>query len=133
MTFIIRPSFFYLLQVVSTIKDISFAILIILILTIFALFIYLIFFSCLIMEPNRDKEEEKMLAQTKTYIKILFIPTIICLLITTFCPDKSTIIQMTIATNVTYENLETIKGTTAELVDYIIDKTKEITDNKEDE
>ena len=130
MTFIIHPLFFYLLQIVSTIKII---IIVIIVLLALALIFFLILFSDLISDPYRNKEQEKMLLQVKTHIKTLLIPTIICLLIVTFCPDKSTIIQMTIATNATYENLENIKGTTTELVDYIIDKAREITDNKEDE
>jgi hypothetical protein len=124
MTFIIHPLFFYLLQVVDAIKAISIVILVTLL--ALAIIFLLIFFCDLITDPDGDKGRKKMLTQIKTHIKTLLIPTIICLLIATFCPDKSTIIQMTIATNATYENLEAIKGTAAELVNYIIDKTREI-------
>lgn len=54
-----------------------------------------------------------------TVIFLILLPTLIIL------PSRETIIQMTIASKITYTNVKAIKKEAKDLVDYVITKSKE--------
>lgn len=132
MTYYIHPIWFYLSDVCSGLK------------WTFGLFagglILLALIGFLIisgiateMEFNLDEEEEK--EQTKYYKKFklaLIIGIIFCCL---FCitPTKEGVTKMMIASVVTYENVDTVKGDVKEIVDYITEKAIEIKSDKTEE
>lgn len=112
MTPIINPIWFYLIDLSSTIKWLSFCLLLILFCIVFIMFFVAMGF---------DTEED-----FKSYIKhakkyVLF-PFVMFLLLYVFLPTKETMTKMIIAQHITVENYEFAKGEVTELIDYIFDK-----------
>ena len=59
------------------------------------------------------------------------IATIVFTIITVAVPSSNAVKEMAVASVVTYENVETVKGEATDLIDYIIDSVDKLNDNKE--
>ena len=59
------------------------------------------------------------------------IATIVFTIITVAVPSSNTVQEMAVASVVTYENVEAVKGEATELIDYIIDSVDKLNDSKE--
>ena len=59
------------------------------------------------------------------------IATIVFTIITVAVPSSNTVKEMAVASVVTYENVESVKGEATELIDYIIDSVDKLNDSKE--
>ena len=108
---IINPWLFYLTDVLSGIKwllVVFFAV---------ALFIYLLAFSFYVLDMQELPDWHKL-----KNIVFLVIPIIIGLLI----PEENTVYKMLIASYATPNNIEYVKETGKDLVDYIIEKANEL-------
>lgn len=108
---IINPWLFYLTDVLSGIKwllVVSFAL---------ALFFYLLAFCFYVLDMSELPRWHKL-----KNIVFLVIPIIIGLLI----PTENTVYKMLIASYTTPNNIEYVKETGKDLVDYIIEKANEL-------
>lgn len=112
MTPIINPIWFYLMSICDKI---------IFVLFIFILSLTILTFiqaACLLV----DNYDIKIIFSK---IKKFIITLIILIFLAITIPEKQTIIEMMIASNVTYENVDKVKTSTTELVDYIIEKVED--------
>ena len=112
---IINPWFFYWISVTDGIKDFF---------MVLAIFLTVFLTLALVVFINDDLSK-------KTVILFL-IGCIICWLLSILIPSKTTLTQMMIAKNFTYENIELTKKQGKELIDYIVTITKEKEEKDED-
>lgn len=108
---IINPWLFYLTDVLSGIKWL------LIVFFALALFIYLLAFSFYVLDMQELPDWHKL-----KNIVFLVIPIIIGLLI----PEEKTVYKMLIASYTTPNNIEYVKETGKDLVDYIIEKANEL-------
>ena len=103
MTYIINPWMFYLISLSDMLKWTT------------GILAIIAFVGVLIFWDERNK-----------YAKRCFIVGCISLVICLFLPSKDTCYKMLIASQVTTENIENAKETVKDVVDYIIEATKNI-------
>lgn len=108
---IINPWLFYFIDVLSGIKWL------LVVFFALALFIYLLAFSFYVLDMQELPDWHKL-----KNIVFLVIPIIIGLLI----PEEKTVYKMLIASYTTPNNIEYVKETGKDLVDYIIEKANEL-------
>ena len=108
---IINPWLFYLTDVLSGIKWL------LVVFFALALFLYLLAFSFYVLDMQELPDWHKL-----KNIVFLVIPIIIGLLI----PEEKTVYKMLIASYTTPNNIEYVKETGKDLVDYIIEKANEL-------
>ena len=104
---IINPFWFYLIDVLGNLKDISGS----LVLILFAVLVVL-FLSWLI---DVEKDISK-------WLKYSLIVTFLCIGVNIVIPSEKTMYTMMVANVVTYENVEKATDAISESVDYILDK-----------
>ena len=123
MTYVINPWYFYWIEVVHEL-DGFFGVLAFITGTSILLG-GVLSISCI----ERDLEEycKKIIK----FIKITFCIFIFSITAMVFIPSKTTLYQMIVAKNVTYENIEKTKQEGMKLVDYIIEKTEEYNKKKD--
>ena len=83
---------------------------------------------CLISASEEFDEERAFFYKI---FKRFVIATIVFTIITVAVPSSNTVKEMAVASVVTYENVESVKGEATELVDYIIDSVDKLNDSKE--
>lgn len=134
MNYIINPSWFYWLQLLSDsktiIKVISALTSVGLIVAIIAAIVDYVLGYKYRNQIDKDGEpydpDWRSYLLAKKFIKILFPITIVFLIISIFIPSKETLISMMIAKYATKENLSmTVEGVKS-AVDYIVNAIKEI-------
>lgn len=124
MEMIINPMWFYWLRVLDNLNGACVVLMI-----IFIIFAVTTLFVGISMKVDSYSEND---SDYKAGSKLIKIGTI-CLIIAIitglgyiFIPDRTTMIEMQVAKNVTIENLEWTKESLKETVDYIIEKIGEI-------
>ena len=133
MTYYIHPIWFYLMDICESFKGVSLAIAIVLF--IFTLGGILIICGIVTESDfsnlsDREKEEQnKWLKKFK--VSTIFAIIFMCLFCVT--PTKEGVTKMMIASVVTYENVEMVKGDAKEIIDYITEKAVEIKSDKKEE
>lgn len=128
--YIINPWFFYWLDVVPVIIKWS---------TVLgglgavSCFIAFIFFAISKdKDSGLDTKEIACCAVVSRHIFKISVPLfIIGMTLSAFIPSRQAMIQMAVASKATYSNVEKIKTTAKEFVDYVIDKSKELSNGKE--
>lgn len=133
MDYVISPWFFYWINVASGIVGLFVAISIILGILVLVSLIAGLVYKYVEMPVNyfREGSGERDKISSKLWLKITKITSpifILFVLLVIFTPGKDTLIQMMIAKNVTYTNIEKLSDKTMnsakELIDYIFEKTQ---------
>lgn len=126
MTPIINPLWFYLIDILSTIKETFFLgyviPVIILIAGVAGIAYYIIgieYIDCARDEDDYNNLWKKLFLKP---FKIISIAAIIISCLTVFIPKEETMYKMMVANYVTYENVEIAADTIQDGVDYIMDK-----------
>ena len=83
---------------------------------------------CLISASKESGEERAFFYKI---FKRSAIATIVFTIIAVAVPSSNTVQEMAVASVVTYENVEAVKGEATELIDYIIDSVDKLNDSKE--
>lgn len=125
MTYVVNPWFFYLISIVDGLKNLFTVIAI-----IFGFFIVICIFIGAFGYDTHCFSEDEWKKFVK-FIKIIAVSCVLCISLSILTPSKTTLYQMMIAKNITYENIEKTKKEGIKLVDYIIEKTEEY-NKKED-
>lgn len=131
MTYYINPIWFYLMDVCSNLQA---AFITIAVLTGIIGIVFLITLMCLLSNGYEfeDEDDAKFLTKVK---KGIIVPFILCGVLTVLAvatPSKEGMTKMMIASVITQENVENVKGDVKELVDYVVDKAAEMNESKED-
>ena len=84
---------------------------------------------CFISASNEFEEECAFFFYKVS--KRFVIATIVFTIIAVAVPSSNTVQEMAVASVVTYENVEAVKGEATELIDYIIDSVDKLNDSKE--
>lgn len=84
------------------------------------------FFCC-------EDYKKEALKKFNKYAKLSLIVTIIALVVVTIIPSKKTIYTMMVLDNVTQNNVELVKGSITNTIDYLTDKIEEIVDGEKEE
>lgn len=122
MTPIVSPWIFYLFHVLSALSDLAVVVLICAVVACVFMGIPLIDDDLFVEEPT--------LAKLRKYFKRSFICIIISAIALTLIPSEDTLYKMFISSYVTEDNIKMVGDTAEDLVDYIVDKAKEL---KEDD
>ena len=85
---------------------------------------------CFISTPDAYGEKRDFFYKL---FKRFGIATIIFTIIAVAVPSSKTVQEMAVASVVTYENVEAVKGEATDLIDYIIDSVDKLNDSKEGE
>lgn len=80
---------------------------------------------------SASKEFDEERAFFYKIFKRFVIATIVFTIIAAAVPSSNTVQEMAVASVVTYENVEAVKGESTELIDYIIDSVDKLNDSKE--
>ena len=131
MTYYINPIWFYLMDVCGNLQAafITFAILAGLVGVIF-----LIILGCLLTNGYEfeDEDDAKVLIKIKKGIILPFIFCTILTILSVATPSREGMTKMMIASVITQENVESVKGDVKELVDYVVDKATELSEKEKD-
>lgn len=132
MTYYINPIWFYLIDVCGSLK------VVLGILSGCLIVVFLIGFLIITgivadyeFDLNEECEKERNKISKKLRLFLIFGIISLCLFCVT--PTKEGVTKMMIASVVTYENVESVKGDAKEIIDYITERAIEIKDNKTEE
>lgn len=125
MTYYINPIWFYLIELSESLK-----VLFLVISTCLGVFALAGILICISVEAEYcytlDAEQHKNKA---VWLKRFKMATILCIIFAVLCtitPSEKTATKMMIASVVTYENVDKVKGDAKEIIDYITEKAIEI-------
>ena len=124
---IISPIWFYLVNLFSKVGDFAMALFIggIILTGIFTIFI-------LIVETEGDFESEEERRRSYGYLKKCTITIIVVGIMYCAIPSETTCYKMIAAQVVTPDNISTVGKTSEDIINYIVESVKEITDSNED-
>ena len=120
MTYYINPIWFYLMSVLTEMKNFLY------VLGLITLTVSILLFLAWLADKgtlNYKKMDDDEKATFKLFKKII-VASVIALFIGILVPSKETCIEMMVASQVTHENVSTTKEEIYEIVDYITDKVK---------
>lgn len=120
MNYIINPMWFYWLSVLSVLKNVATVGTIIGSITCSISFIVKICNAQYADDRYREYCEHETYQTSKKLLNKTLIPTIICLLLSIFLPNKEVLIEMQVAKIVTVDNVKWTFDAAKEAVDYII-------------
>ena len=123
MDYIINPSWFYWLHVITGIRTFLTVLCVVFCLSCVVLCITAIYMWD---DWDYDDDAEAIKAKAKRWIIASAIAAIISGLMLVFIPNKQTIIEMMIAKKATYDNVSWTIEQVKEAVDYVISAIKEI-------
>lgn len=118
MTYYINPIIFYLADIAETSKTIS---------IISAVFLGIgagICIACVIIDDDCSSNEEK--TRWTKYIKRMIVGLVLSIVVAIATPSSDSVNKMIVASCVTEENVGKVKEGTIEIVDYIIEKAREL-------
>lgn len=125
MTYIINPTWFYWISVVSSLEVflVIMGLLMGCVVGIVALS-YMIAKENALAYPNSSRGEIAFceFVEKKFKLKTLTIISIIFLALPTLIPSKTVMTQILVASQVTHENLAVVQESAVELIDYIVEK-----------
>ena len=116
MNYIINPSWFYVIDVVSEIDIVS------AIFTVLIGLISVILTAIYIANLDYDDDAKRI----KPYLMLLWILFAVCVFVCIFTPSRDTLIEMMIAKQATYDNAQWTIETIKSAVDYIVDAMKQL-------
>lgn len=124
---IISPIWFYLVNLASKVGDFAMALIIggIILTVIFAIFLF-------IVETEGDFESEEERRRWYGYLKKGAITIIAAGVLYCAVPSETTCYKMMAAQVVTPDNIATVGKTSEDIINYIVESVKEITDSDED-
>ena len=124
---IISPIWFYLVNLFSKVGDFAMALFIggIILTGIFTIFI-------LIVETEGDFESEEERRRSYGYLKKCIITLIAAGVLYCAIPSETTCYKMMAAQVVTPDNISTVGKTSEDIINYIVESIKEITDSNKD-
>ena len=121
MEYIINPSWFYWLGVISSLRGFMLAVFIVSIVVIGVSLIVIPMNTSMIREfPNMSDDERKTVRFFTKALKVAIGVLVIAGLALVFVPSKETLIEMMIAKQATYENATWTVDAVKSAVDYII-------------
>lgn len=124
---IISPIWFYLVNLFSKVGDFAMALIIggIILTVLFAIFL-------LVVETEGDFESEEERRRWYGYLKKGIITIIAAGVLYCAIPSEATCYKMMAAQVVTPDNISTVGKTSEDIINYIVESVKEITDSNED-
>ena len=124
---IISPIWFYLVNLFSKVGDFAMALIIggIILTVLFAIFL-------LVVETEGDFESEEQKRRWYGYLKKGIITIIAAGILYCAIPSETTCYEMIAAQVVTPNNISTVGKTSEDIINYIVESVKEITDSNED-
>lgn len=124
---IISPIWFYLVNLFSKVGDFAMALIIggIILTILFAIFL-------LVVETEGDFESEEERRRWYGYLKKGIITIIAAGILYCAIPSETTCYKMMAAQVVTPDNISTVGKTSEDIINYIVESVKEITDSNED-
>ena len=125
MTYYIHPIWFYLMDVCGSLKCGLPVLAVLSALLAIGLGIFAIWFyteEC----GYDDEESEKFFKKLKKFVKLSIILCGVFSFLTIVTPSEAGLTKMMIASVMTEENVEEVKGDVKELIDYVADKATEI-------
>lgn len=124
---IISPIWFYLVNLFSKVGDFAMALIIggIILTGIFTIFI-------LIVETEGDFESDEERRKSYGYLKKCIITLIAAGILYCAVPSETTCYRMMAAQVVTPDNISTVGKTSEDIINYIVESVKEITDSNKD-
>lgn len=126
MTPIINPLWFYLIDILSTIKETFFIgyVIVIIMLTagVAGIAYYIIGIECVDCGMSEDNYNDLWKKMFLKPFKCISIAAIVVSCLTVFIPKEETMYKMMVANYVTYENVEIATDAIQDGVDYIMDK-----------
>lgn len=124
---IISPIWFYLVNLFSKVGDFAMALIIggIILTGIFTIFI-------LIVETEGDFESDEERRKSYGYLKKCIITLIAAVVLYCAVPSETTCYRMMAAQVVTPDNISTVGKTSEDIINYIVESVKEITDSNKD-
>ena len=124
---IISPIWFYLVNLFSKVGDFAMALIIggIILTVLFAIFL-------LVVETEGDFESEEERRRQYGYLKKGIITIIAAGVLYCAIPSETTCYKMMAAQVVTPDNISTVGKTSEDIINYIVESVKEITDSNED-
>lgn len=124
---IISPIWFYLVNLFSKVGDFAMALIIggIILTVLFAIFL-------LVVETEGDFESEEERRRWYGYLKKGIITIIAAGVLYCAIPSETTCYKMMAAQVVTPDNISTVGKTSEDIINYIVESVKEITDSNED-
>lgn len=124
---IISPIWFYLVNLFSKVGDFAMALIIggIILTVLFAIFL-------LVVETEGDFESEEERRRWYGYLKKGIITIIAAGVLYCVIPSETTCYKMMAAQVVTPDNISTVGKTSEDIINYIVESVKEITDSNED-
>lgn len=124
---IISPIWFYLVNLFSKIGDFAMALIIggIILTVLLAIFL-------LVVETEGDFESEEERRRWYGYLKKGIITIIAAGVLYCAIPSETTCYKMMAAQVVTPDNISTVGKTSEDIINYIVESVKEITDSNED-
>lgn len=120
MNYIINPMWFYWLSVLSVLKNVAIAATVMGIIACLICFIVKICNVQYAYDRYRECCEYASYHTSKKLLNKILVPTIICLMLSIFLPNKETLIEMQVAKIVTVDNVKLTFNAVKEAVDYII-------------
>ena len=120
MTYIIHPSWFYFLHLVSGIRALSFVALILLGITTIVFFA---FFAVCFADYGMDDEDTQKFFKA---FKKLLVALVFVVIVNIVVPSKETLIEMQVARYATVENAEWTLETIRAAVDYVVEAIKSL-------
>lgn len=122
MTYYINPIWFYLVDFCDKLWSV---------LGIFASFTWILLFISVIIYfiSFLNDELEIKRKETLIFVKFWVVSTIIAIVLTIgaiICPTGEAVTRMLIASIITEENVDSVKGDVLELIDYTVDKINEV-------
>lgn len=124
---IISPIWFYLVNLFSKVEDFAMALIIggIILTVLLAIFL-------LVVETEGDFESEEERRRWYGYLKKGIITIIAAGVLYCAIPSETTCYKMMAAQVVTPDNISTVGKTSEDIINYIVESVKEITDSNED-
>lgn len=130
MTYYINPIWFYLMDVCANLQGAF----IFLAITLGVIGIgFLIALVCFLGEGYEfeDEDDLPLLKKIKRIFVTSFIFCGIFIVLAVATPSRDGMTKMMIASVITHENVESVKGDVKELVDYVVNKAEELNETKE--
>ena len=131
MTYYIDPIWFYLIGVCGTLDTVT-ATICVVVAILSALFVIGIGVFYIDSYDSRCEYDAKTMSTLKKYLKTFLIATIVFGIVNAVIPSKETCEEMMIASVITHENVDDVKGDVKELVDYVFDNIEGTDTDTED-
>lgn len=114
---IVNPLWFYVINVLSTLNEVSH------VLAFLSTASSLLFVGLYIAESHEDEENQ---INFKIYVKYSLICLVVSSILMILIPTKSVLYQMLVASYVTPDNIQIVQNNTVQFIQQVVDALKEV-------